>query len=197
MNDSNQKSLPQIGCLDSNAEIIALGLVTITSIGEENVYLTKDGRDYYFKPGSSESYSVGQHDFRIEPDPLSGSVRQREPSKRVLIMGAGRNRSAILAALRFYQREGQGDPAKRGDDIEEIASSFGMYVPLNDVEIDDLCEYVNMASGEFTLQLVPVDDLVTEIARRSHLPIVEMPSSLDGSVRDLVDASVRSSSKPT
>ncbi|WP_211634706.1 hypothetical protein [Paraburkholderia domus] len=60
--------------LDSDAEIIALGVATITSVGSENVYLATGGRQYYFKPGNNCGYKVGKHDFSKEPSPYSGAA---------------------------------------------------------------------------------------------------------------------------
>lgn len=52
--------------LGSDAEIQALGVANIDEIGSENVYVEKDGRPYYFKPGNTERWQVGSHDFSNE-----------------------------------------------------------------------------------------------------------------------------------
>lgn len=51
--------------------------------------------------------------------------------------------STILAALRFYQENGQGDPANRSDDIHDIATDGGEITSLDDAGIDVLCERIN------------------------------------------------------
>ena len=52
--------------------------------------------------------------------------------------------ATILAALRFYQQGGQGDPANRSDDIHDIATNGGEVMSsLDDAGIDDLCERIN------------------------------------------------------
>ena len=48
--------------------------------------------------------------------------------------------ATILAALRFYQREGQGEPSNRCDDIHHIATDGDTQISLNSEGIDALCE---------------------------------------------------------
>ncbi len=57
--------------------------------------------------------------------------------------------STILAALRFYQWNGQGDPFKRSDAIHDIATN-GDCISLDDEGIDRLCEDLNMMSAQWT-----------------------------------------------
>lgn len=52
--------------LDTDAKIQALGLARIDEIGNENVYIEKDGQPYYMKPPGTEKYSVGEYDFSNE-----------------------------------------------------------------------------------------------------------------------------------
>jgi hypothetical protein len=52
--------------LDTDAKIQALGIAIIDEIGGENVYIEKDGMPYYMKPGNTDKYSVGEHDFSNE-----------------------------------------------------------------------------------------------------------------------------------
>lgn len=49
--------------LDTQASIRALGTAVIDEVGSENIYVIKDGQPYYFKPGSTSNYAVGEHDF--------------------------------------------------------------------------------------------------------------------------------------
>ena len=54
--------------------------------------------------------------------------------------------STVLAALRYYQENGQGDPDNRSDEIHEIATNGGEVMSsLDDDGIDDLCERINCA----------------------------------------------------
>lgn len=64
MRTASRIALPQHICLDSDAEIQALGQAEITDIGAENVYVSaQDGRSYYFKPGNTDHFSTGLMDF--------------------------------------------------------------------------------------------------------------------------------------
>lgn len=55
--------------------------------------------------------------------------------------------ATILAALRFYQEQGMGDPFNRSNDIHEIAHDGGEVISLDDEGIDELCERLN-TTGE-------------------------------------------------
>ncbi len=52
--------------------------------------------------------------------------------------------ATILAALRFYQREGQGDPSNRRVYIHVIATDGDTQLSLNTERIDALCERINL-----------------------------------------------------
>ncbi|WP_321820886.1 MULTISPECIES: hypothetical protein [unclassified Burkholderia] len=63
----------------------------------------------------------------------------------VLVFGSDQDRNTILAALRFYQQHGMGEPANRSEAIHDIATNGGEDVSMNDAGIDELCERVNSA----------------------------------------------------
>lgn len=52
--------------------------------------------------------------------------------------------ATILAALRFYQREGQGELANRSDDIHQITTDGDTQISLGAEGIDALCERINL-----------------------------------------------------
>ncbi len=52
--------------------------------------------------------------------------------------------ATILAALRYYQENGQGDPSNRSDDIHAIAAPDHVMSSLDDDGIDALCERINV-----------------------------------------------------
>jgi hypothetical protein len=52
--------------------------------------------------------------------------------------------ATILAALRFYQREGQGEPSNRRDDIHVIATDGNTQISLDREGVDELCERINL-----------------------------------------------------
>lgn len=57
--------------------------------------------------------------------------------------------STVLAALRFYQSRGLGEPANRPGDIHEIATGGGtVMASLDDDGIDSLCERLNVVDCE-------------------------------------------------
>lgn len=49
--------------LDSNEAIRGLGVARINEIGSENVYVEKGGKPFMFKPGNTDAYAIGEHDF--------------------------------------------------------------------------------------------------------------------------------------
>lgn len=53
--------------LDTNEGVRGLGVARINDIGSENVYVEKDGKPFMFKPGSTDSYAIGGHDFSTDP----------------------------------------------------------------------------------------------------------------------------------
>jgi hypothetical protein len=53
-------------------------------------------------------------------------------------------RATILAALRFYQESGMGDPTNRSEEIHAIATNNDELTSLDDDGIDDLCTRINV-----------------------------------------------------
>lgn len=51
--------------------------------------------------------------------------------------------ATILAALRYYQQNGQGNPGNRDNDTQFIATDGGELTSLDDEAIDALCEKIN------------------------------------------------------
>lgn len=51
--------------------------------------------------------------------------------------------ATILAALRYYQQNGQGEPANRSLDIHNIATNMDETISLDEDGIDELCEKLN------------------------------------------------------
>lgn len=52
--------------------------------------------------------------------------------------------ATVLAALRFYQSRGLGDPAHRPYEIHQIATNEGQEISLDAEAIDSLCERINI-----------------------------------------------------
>ena len=57
-------------------------------------------------------------------------------------------RNTILAALRYYQQGGQGEPDRRTDAIHEIATNSGDDISLDAIAIDSLCADLNAGALE-------------------------------------------------
>jgi hypothetical protein len=51
--------------------------------------------------------------------------------------------NTILAALRYWQKNGMGEPANRSDELHDIATNGGEDISLDDSGIDDLCARLN------------------------------------------------------
>lgn len=51
--------------------------------------------------------------------------------------------STVLAALRYYQANGQCEPGNRSDEIDEIATCGDEVKSLDEYDIDALCERLN------------------------------------------------------
>ncbi len=58
-----------------------------------------------------------------------------------------RQLATALAALRYYQSHGLGDPANRPQEIHEIVTNFASLTSLDAEGIDDLCEGLNCATA--------------------------------------------------
>lgn len=56
---------------------------------------------------------------------------------------SGEQHATILAALRFWQEKGMGDPANRSDMLHDIATNGDTVISLDDAGIDELCEGIN------------------------------------------------------
>lgn len=72
--------------------------------------------------------------------------------------------STVLAALRYYQREGQGDPANRDEWTDDLATAGGSAVSLDDAGIDALCVAFNFGEIETPEQVETIEKLKSEIA---------------------------------
>ncbi|MFP3637683.1 hypothetical protein [Paraburkholderia sp. SIMBA_054] len=67
-------------------------------------------------------------------------------SEPVLLIGSSQDRNTILAALRFYQSAGMGDPVNQSDEIHDLATNGNEDISMDSDGIDDLCERVNTSS---------------------------------------------------
>lgn len=64
--------------------------------------------------------------------------------------------ATILAALRYYQSKGQGEPDNRSDDIHEIATNGGeVMASLDEAGIDALCDVLQCSPWITGIQTPP------------------------------------------
>ncbi|MBB5546547.1 hypothetical protein A8H39_00030 [Paraburkholderia fungorum] len=112
---------------------------------------------------------------------VSQDEEAHRSSEPVLIIGVKEDRNTILAALRFYQERGMGEPANRSDAIHDIATNDNEDISYDDGDIDDLCERVNGAPSVRNLTDVRTAELFAELRRR------EAMAGLHGAIGSLYD----------
>lgn len=88
-----------------------------------------------------------------------------------LIIGTKEDRNTILAALRFYQEKGMGEPANRSDAIHDIATNGDADISYDAGDIDNLCERVNVAQPQIVTGFTPAL-LYVEAFTSHHFPDV-------------------------
>ena len=69
--------------------------------------------------------------------------KQKPPARPKPAILTREETATILAALRYYQQKGLGDPENRPLDIHEIASDDDDLISLDEDDIDGLCEKLN------------------------------------------------------
>lgn len=57
--------------------------------------------------------------------------------------GSSEERSTIIAALRFWQEKGMGEPSLRSDEMHDLATNGDTLTSLCDEDIDALVELLN------------------------------------------------------
>ena len=62
---------------------------------------------------------------------------------RITLSVSGQGFSTIMAALRYYQEKGMGNPDNRSDWIHDLSTNGGDVTSLDDEGIDKLCEGIN------------------------------------------------------
>ena len=87
--------------------------------------------------------------------------------------------ATLLAALRFYQQNGQGEPSSRCDAIHAIATDGDVRISLDTAGIDALCERINLC--------MPVrcvigleEGLVTGVTANVELEFVVLDYDVEG-----------------
>jgi hypothetical protein len=62
---------------------------------------------------------------------------------QAVFIGADEERSAIIAALRFWQQSGMAEPSRRSDDMHDLATNGDTLTSLCNEDIDALVEQLN------------------------------------------------------
>lgn len=70
--------------------------------------------------------------------------KTKKKSSLTIVQLNHRELSTVLAALRYYQQQGLGDPENRPSEIHDIATDGNTVLSsLDDEDIDRLCERLN------------------------------------------------------
>lgn len=85
-----------------------------------------------------------------------------------LIIGTKEDRNTMLAALRFYQEKGMGEPANRSDAIHDIATNGEADISYDAGDIDNLCERINVAQPQIATGFTPAFLYVEAFTSHHH-----------------------------
>lgn len=77
-----------------------------------------------------------------------GRESEDQPTSTMIIEIDDAEHASILAALRFWQQHGMGDPDNRSDALHEVATNGNRVISLDGEEIDRLCERLNGVDDE-------------------------------------------------
>lgn len=94
-----------------------------------------------------------------------------------------RQHATVLAALRYYQIQNIRDPYSISWDLRQIADNCGQVVPLDDKEIDELCERLNATPSpirQLTRDDMDADGWVTGVVEVDVSRLIE--TDLDGAM---------------
>ncbi len=118
------------------------GRITWEYAGDTKVYW--DGQETIEREG--KTVFVDENGDEITEDQVELVERdpwKPEPPKREALAMSDQDRNTILAALRYYQMQGLGDPTNRPDAIHNIATGDETEISLDADGIDELCERIN------------------------------------------------------
>lgn len=93
--------------------------------------------------------------------------------------------ATVLAALRYYQANGQGDPANRSDEIHDVATNGGeVEASLDGAAIDALCERLNARLGPPRVLVVMEGGVIQSIKadQRVYVAHIEYDDEVDDPV---------------
>lgn len=126
-------------------DLPALGVANIISIGNENIYIQKDGKSYFSKVGNTQGYSVGEWDFAKYPD---GVIKQESTVEPEVAQNA--NEPPMTNPDRDYLQsiiEGKTD-LSNADDIEAKLTEISERL---DTELEPLFEQAAEAFAQYAI----------------------------------------------
>lgn len=88
--------------------------------------------------------------------------------------------ATILAALRFWQEAGMGEPTNRSEEFHEIATNRGEVISLDSDGIDYLCERLNTEPSLNTLEPGRLNSVRTAVVSILHLTLADRRRLQDG-----------------
>lgn len=109
------------------------------------------GADFYYDAVSygdekaANSISKAREAMEETAHLLGGLVSDLSAGKTLFAVDEQQH-ATLIAALRYYQEQGMGDPNKRSDAIHDIATNCGEVTSLDDRDIDDLVDQLNVTT---------------------------------------------------
>ncbi len=116
--------------LDTQAKIRALGIAMIDDVGNENVYVLKDGIPYYFKPINTDNYAVGEHNFTNDnaygEDSIDPEITDPEPDI-----------TPELTTTETDTNEQTSEQTEITPEVETAGTEVGIEIPENPINSDE------------------------------------------------------------
>ena len=88
--------------------------------------------------------------------------------------------ATLLAALRYYQQNGQGEPSSRCDAIHAIATNGDVQISLDTAGIDALCEHMQALRAPVRCVIGLEGGLVTGVTANVGLEFVVLDYDVEG-----------------
>jgi len=108
----------------------------------ETAYAQKDDAGW-IRDGHSEFDDIELFHEDVVPVSDAEAAELEESRHDMTLRLRPQDHATIMAALRFYQEKGMGDPANRSDAIHDLATNGDEVISLDAEGIDDLCERIN------------------------------------------------------
>lgn len=173
--------------LSTNGAVRALGVADITEIGEENIYVEKEGERFAIKVGSTEGYAVGSHDF-------SGSDEfvGEDPG---LLAASNFDHEAILTPEVLKQLRDSAIVAKDDGNERAVIDAEGIIARFTDGLTPDQLRHFDEGKAESIL-FRQLDEIEKEIGlNQADATITDVASMIAAAERTLESADMKSSAE--